>query len=302
MTRIPKTLHYIFGMAHDFGGKPWSLIHHVCLKSAVERIQPDRVCFYYEFEPTGPWWDLSKPMVELVKIKAPKEIFGRPLCHVAHQADVVRLQVLIEHGGIYLDADVLVQKNFDDLLDYPAVLGQEGEGASWGTANAVILAEPGSAFLKRWLNEYRSFRSKGRDEYWSEHSVTLPSKMAPLHPEEVLILSHKAFFWPLWTDEHLHLCEPSMGSSRLEIFGRPNSWPGALSPKQLPQLDNAYAIGCARSLWHPSDHDPPSEKRKARTKWRARSQTSNCRSSETRISTGCKVAYEPEPRAAGYFF
>lgn len=203
MSRIPKLLHYTFGMARDFGGKPWSLMHHVCLMSAIERIRPEKTFFYCQYEPTGPWWQLSRPHVELVQIEAPKEIFGRPLKHVAHQSDVVRLQKLIEHGGIYLDADVLVQRDFDDLLDNSTVLGQEGEGGEYGMANAVILAEPAAPFICRWLEAYRSFRSQGRDEYWNEHSVQLPVKLAREHPDEIAILSPKAFFWPLWTDSHL---------------------------------------------------------------------------------------------------
>ncbi|HXB52909.1 MAG TPA: glycosyltransferase, partial [Rhizomicrobium sp.] len=155
------------------------------------------------YEPSGPWWELSRPLVMVVPIKAPREIFGRPLCHVAHQSDVVRLQKLIEHGGIYLDADVLVHRSFDDLLGHSAVLGQEGEGAQAGMANAVILAEKNAPFLRRWLEEYRSFRSQGRDEYWNEHSVLLPVKLAKAHPSEITVLSPKAFFWPLWTDDHL---------------------------------------------------------------------------------------------------
>ena len=200
MSRIPKVLHYTFGMAPDFGGKPWSLVHHVCLKSAIERLRPDNVFFYYEFEPTGPWWKLSRPLVTMVPIKAPRAIFGRPLVHFAHRSDVVRLQKLIEHGGIYLDADVLVQRDFDELLGHSAVLGQEGE---WGLANAVILAEPQSAFLRRWLDQYKSFRSRGQDEFWAEHGVTLPLKLARDYPDEITVLSHQAFYWPLWTDSHL---------------------------------------------------------------------------------------------------
>jgi hypothetical protein len=204
MARIPKLLHYTFGLGPDFGGKPWSLVHHVCLKSAVERIKPDEVFLYYEYQPTGPWWALSRPLLTPVQIEAPREIFGRPLVHVAHRADVVRLQKLLEHGGIYLDADVLVQRDFDDLLGNSTVMGQEGKDAEYGIANAVILAEPAAPFLRRWLEEYRTFRSVGRDEYWSEHSVLLPAKLATQHPDEITVLSHKAFFWPSWTDEHLH--------------------------------------------------------------------------------------------------
>jgi hypothetical protein len=203
MPVIPKILHYTFGMASDFGGKPWSLVHHVSLKSAIERIKPEQVFFYFEFEPNGPWWDLTRPLVTLVKIEAPREIFGRPLKHVAHRSDVVRLQKLIEHGGIYLDADVLVQRGFDNLLTHSTVLGQEGENAEVGLANAVMLAEPRSPFLCRWLDEYRSFRSTGRDEFWNEHSVELPSKLAKAHPHEITILPYTAFFWPLWSKEHI---------------------------------------------------------------------------------------------------
>jgi hypothetical protein len=191
-------------MASDFGGKPWSLVHHVCLKSAVDRIAPDKAFIYYEFEPYGPWWDLSRELITPVKIEAPREIFGRPLPHVAHRADVVRLQKLIQYGGIYLDADVFVQRSFDELLDHSTVLGKEGDDAGWGLANAVILAEPQSPFLRRWLEEYRSFQGgPPGTKFWNEHSVHLPARLSRAHPEEISLLPHTAFFWPLWTKEHL---------------------------------------------------------------------------------------------------
>ena len=142
-------------------------------------------------------------LVTSKKIEAPREIFGNPLFHVAHRSDVLRLQKLIEHGGIYLDTDVFVHRDFDDLLNNSVVLGQEGVDGDVGLANAVILAEPNAPFLCRWFEEYRSFRSKGNDEFWSEHSVVLPQRLAREHPEEITILPHTAFFWPLWSEEHL---------------------------------------------------------------------------------------------------
>ncbi|MGI4755378.1 MAG: glycosyltransferase family 32 protein [Janthinobacterium lividum] len=203
MSRIPKILHYTFGLAKDFGGKPWSMLHHVCLESAVRRIAPDQVFFYHEYEPSGPWWELSRKLVSPVKIEAPREIFGRPLNHVAHRADVVRLQKLAQVGGIYLDADVLVQRSFDDLLNESTVLGREGVGDDPRMANAIILAEPNAPFIMRWIDQYHSFRSTGRDEFWNEHSVLLPARLAQENPQDITVLDHKAFFWPLWTPEHI---------------------------------------------------------------------------------------------------
>lgn len=198
MSRIPKILHYCFGMAADFGGKPWSLEHHVCVASAIERIRPEATYFYYEYEPQGPWWELTKALVTPVAIRAPREIFGRPVDHPAHRADVVRLEKLIEHGGIYLDSDVFVHRDFADLLDNSTVLGTEAMGRTvYGTANAVIVAEPQAPFLRRWYARYDTFRgSKGR--YWSEHSVQLPNRLAQQHGDEVTILGPRAFFHPIW--------------------------------------------------------------------------------------------------------
>jgi hypothetical protein len=202
MTRIPRILHYVFGLTPDFGGKPWSLVHYVCVKSAIRWIKPEAITLYYEHEPTGPWWALTRPLLTPVKIAAPDEIFGNPLQHFAHRADVVRLHKLMEQGGIYLDVDVLVQRGFDDLLDHPMVLGREGDV---GLCNAVILAEPRARFVERWLETYQLFRSTGFDVFWNEHSVKIPAWLAGRHPEDIEVLSPRAFFWPVWSPEDLSL-------------------------------------------------------------------------------------------------
>jgi hypothetical protein len=202
---IPKIIHYCFWMAEDFGGKEWSLVHHVCLASALDKIKPEKVYLYYAHEPRTAWWDLSRELVTPVKITAPAEIYGRPLMSPAHQADVVRLTKLIDHGGIYLDADVFVHKSFDDLLEGTTVLGEEGPGGHFGVGNAVMLAMPRSLFLTRWLDQYRWFRGgkDNKEAFWNEHSVQLPHFLRKLYPQDVTVLSHLAFYWPLWIEQHL---------------------------------------------------------------------------------------------------
>lgn len=249
-TRIPKTLHYNFGLGADFGGKPWSLVHHVCLRSAIERIAPDEAYLYYEYEPGGPWWRLSRGLVTLVKVQAPREAFGRSLQHVAHRSDVLRLNKLIEYGGIYLDADILVQRSFDDLLCHSAVLGQQGlTDSKVGLANAVILAEPEAPFLKRWLEQYRSFRSQGLDEYYNEHSVKVPAELAGLYPEDVHVLPQTAFYWPLWTPEHLEWIFASnrrvdTGDSYATHLWESHAWKylEGLTPGQVRRQNTNFAV------------------------------------------------------------
>ena len=45
------------------------------------------------------WWERAIPLVSLRPAPATVSIFGRPLAHAAHRADVLRLQLLIAHGG-----------------------------------------------------------------------------------------------------------------------------------------------------------------------------------------------------------
>lgn len=217
---VPNILHFVFGMAPDFGGKSFSLAHYLSVKSAVELNKPSAAIFHYQFEPTGEWWEKAKPLLTLNKISAPDSFMGRPLYHVAHKADVVRLQMLKEHGGVYLDLDTISVKPLTDLLNHSFVIGQELKAAyvpkNWrqrlkynlglikakegatGLCNAVLLSERNSHFVNLWLEEYKTFRSKGRDKYWNEHSVLVPERLAAVHLEKITQLSPYAFHYPLY--------------------------------------------------------------------------------------------------------
>jgi hypothetical protein len=218
---IPNILHFVFGMAPDFGGKPFSLVHYLSVKSAVELNKPTAAIIHFQYEPQGEWWEKAKPLLTLNKIVAPDSFMSRPFYHVAHKADVVRLQALKETGGIYLDLDTISVKPLTDLLNHSFVIGQElkpkyvpknwrqrlkyklglinkNGNASTGLCNAVLFSEKNSEFINLWLNEYKTFRSKGRDKYWNEHSVLVPEKLAATHPEKITKLSPYAFHYPLY--------------------------------------------------------------------------------------------------------
>ena len=248
---IPKHLHFIFGLAPKAqpAGDPaqarrdlmkgWGLSHYVCVRSAIEKIQPNAVSFYLENEPSGPWWELTRPLVDIVEVKAPSEIFGRPVRHYAHKADVIRLERLIQHGGIYLDADVLVHESFDRLLDHSVVMGLEGEG---GLCNAVILAEKEAPFITEWYENYRTFD----DSRWSYHSVILPYELSEKNENGVLKLPEKAFFWPTWRAKDLYAMFGARNDPRVRgdfanhlCEQRARYYLGGLTPGHVRRIDSA---------------------------------------------------------------
>ena len=268
---IPDIFHFVFGMAADFGGRPFGLPHYLAIRSAAEVNRPSTIYFHYEFEPTGPWWEKTKPLLTLNKIKAPTEFMGRKLYHVAHQSDVVRLQALQQTGGIYLDADTISVKPLHELYNHSCIIGQElkpdYQPKNWrqrykyairnffhlisnnkvnGLCNAVLLAEKDSAFIELWLNSYASFRSKGKDKYWNEHSVFMPIKLAKLYPELVTLLAPTAFHWPLYNTSGLQ----DMFEKKIEFpdayvhhLWESFSWDkylGQLTVKDIIEMDSTY--------------------------------------------------------------
>src|SRR5438876_378786 len=108
------------------------------------------IVLHYAHLPQGPWWDAAEDLVIPQRISVTTEIYGRPLSHFAHRADVIRLQILEAEGGIYLDCDTFCLRSLELLRGYPAVMGIE---PNVGLCNAVILAEAGSEFIGAWLKK-----------------------------------------------------------------------------------------------------------------------------------------------------
>jgi hypothetical protein len=190
---IPNIIHFIYGLEKDFGGKPFSYIHYLAIKTAKVVNKPDIIYFHYQFEPKGVWWEQSKKYLTLNNIQPKTEIFGNKLEHFAHKSDVARLEILLKYGGIYLDIDVICINSFAPLLKYKCVLGRE---ENVGLCNAVILAEQNSKFLQIWYENYKNFNG----ENWNEHSVKLPLRLAKKNPKLIHIENEYSFFYPMVND------------------------------------------------------------------------------------------------------
>jgi hypothetical protein len=197
----------------------FSVLSHLSIVSAFHIQRPEKILLHCHTPPHGPWWEatvrLCGPTLSVHLVPALHSIFGRPLAHYAHKSDVVRLQALLAHGGIYLDLDIILTQNLDALRIFPTLLAEEsiapgalnlvthtlGDGYGdlssrargvSGLANAVILAVPQSPFLQRWYDAYRSFDGT----QWDYHSCKLPLLLHQSHPGEAVTLAASGFFLP----------------------------------------------------------------------------------------------------------
>ena len=131
---IPKRIHYCW-----FGGNPKPKLAEKCIKS-WKKYCPD----YEMNEWNEDNFDISSaPLYVRQAYEAKKWAFV---------TDYVRLKVVYDHGGIYMDTDVELKKNLDPLLEYHAYFGFE-DGVHVNTGLGFG-AEKGAKILADMMEVY----------------------------------------------------------------------------------------------------------------------------------------------------
>ena len=140
---IPKIIHYCW-----FGGGPISPESRRCMES-WKKYCPD----YKIIEWNEQNFDISTSRYAQQAYEAKKYAFV---------SDYVRLAVLYEYGGIYLDTDVELVRPLDELLEYKGFIGMErstptphGRTLLVNTGSGVG-AEPGCGMIGKMLEVYRN--------------------------------------------------------------------------------------------------------------------------------------------------
>ncbi|KAI0859486.1 hypothetical protein F4860DRAFT_483015 [Xylaria cubensis] len=217
---IPNHVHFIFGLSNPYTEPSvgtFNFISYLAVRSAVVGIRAENISLHYTYlaDPPAPepnknplsnrWVDRLKDEITLV-YHSPDEMAAlknQPGAHwqAAHVSDILRLNLLREQGGIYLDIDAFGLRPFTDLLRSPRdiIMGHEG-GNRAGLCNAVMVARKNSTFIDRWVAEYNHV---DLSHEWNFHSVILPKKLQLQNPDDICTLPPSAFFWPTWTWHHV---------------------------------------------------------------------------------------------------
>lgn len=255
---IPLHFHYIsFKAPKERGGKPFGYANYLCLYSAIKTHPEALFHFYFDDMPIGKWFELLKPFLTLHQIEPPKTIFGQPLKRIEHQADIARLEILTETGGIYLDTDMFICKSLEPLLDHRYVMGIEN---GQGLCNGVILTEPHSPFIEEWRKAYHpesTLPGAGFDPNgWGEMSVKFPEQLAKRYGEYATILSTYAFFQPSGSSMGLELLFDDPTYTNPEAFAHhlwaSQAWSKYLAPMTPEKVlkNPGYFYQLVRKTFH----------------------------------------------------
>ena len=141
---IPKVVHYIW-----LGGKPKDKLTEICLLTFKDKM-PN-----YEFI------EWNETNLDLDKIARENKFFAecRKRNLYAFMADYLRIKILYEQGGIYIDTDVQAIKSLDPLLDRNLILGYEEctiDVVHKQIGTGFMACEKGNWFIKKVYDYYNN--------------------------------------------------------------------------------------------------------------------------------------------------
>ena len=152
-----------------FGVNEVQFGHFISILSVLRNHKPEKVMIHCDCNQLiGEYYERvlkisqkTKTQVIVRNIVKPLEIFGQQLSEESlnwHSADIMRIKVLQEFGGIYLDRDTYVVKSLDTFRKYEMTLEWYKERDV--LAIHVLIARRNARYLKLWLESYRLYDSK----------------------------------------------------------------------------------------------------------------------------------------------
>ncbi|XP_070569797.1 uncharacterized protein [Ptychodera flava] len=184
---VPNIAHFIWFTCHEF-----RFDHLIPILSAFYVMKADRIMFHTDCEPDSRWWKEAKniPVLEVIPRLRKTKIHNSTLNIdlPEHAADVVRLEILLEIGGVYLDTDVVVVNSLEPLRHYEFVIGQP---AAHIFNNGMIVATKNSTFLKMFYDSYKSYDG----DCFTCNSGQRPFQLSRQNPELVHVEQSSVVEW-----------------------------------------------------------------------------------------------------------
>ena len=187
---IPEIIHFIWIYpAHT----PMEFHHMICVLAAVKNIKPRGVILWKTSKPVGRWWQFVRqivPHMALWDLKETGVLNGKNISRPEHRSDIARLDILIKHGGIYIDFDLIVLKPLNAFYAYDVTMGAESPHL---LGSGLILSRKNATFLQIWRESYSSFNGN----IWNYHSTKKPMELAKQYPS-LIHIDWFGFHRPNW--------------------------------------------------------------------------------------------------------
>ena len=206
---IPKIIHYCW-----FGRGPMPEDNLKCIES-WKKFLPDYKLMLW-----------NEDNYDVNSIKFTRQAYQKK--KYAFVIDPVRLQLLREHGGIWLDTDIEIIKNLDPLLELPAFMSFESDTL---LHTGIVGSEKGAA----WTDEYWKYMNRKPFIRWNGRLNKTPS---------TVIISRILKKRGVKLDNTFHIYDDS-----LHIFPKDYFCPKDYKTGKITITDNTYCIHHFAGSW-----------------------------------------------------
>ena len=211
---IPKIIHYCW-----FGENPLPKLAKKCIKS-WKKYCPD----YELIEWNESNYDIANaPLYVRQAYEAKKWAFV---------TDYVRLQVVYENGGIYLDTDVEIIKPIEDLLKYDAFFGVQHD--NYIATGLGFGAVRGNALVYTIMSDYNDIPFIKEDG--SFDMLDCPHRNSHIFLDYGFILNGEVQI-----------------INKISVFSTEYFCPMNWKDRQITVTDNTYSIHWYTASWHTKD-------------------------------------------------
>lgn len=176
---IPNIIHYVL-----FNKTTINFIMYLSILSVIKVQKPSVIYIHINNDNfTDKYWNnllhISSKYnvdIELSFLMQPTHVYGQRLSSIYHTSDISRIFVLRKYGGIYLDIDMLMINNVNNLRSYECVIGWPEKDY---VGSQFIMAKTNSEFLKLWQEGYKKYRSRD----WYYNAGRYPTELLEKNPK-----------------------------------------------------------------------------------------------------------------------
>ena len=200
---IPRIAHYIW-----FGEDPMTYMFFVSVLSCLHIANLNTVYIHGDHHPSGEYWGKLQGdnRVRWIFRARPAMVYGIQLNHVAHEADVIAADVIIKHGGVHVDPDVIFTRSLStsSLWQYEAVAAPsqtDMEGFPNIINYGLFMGARGAKFWRHVQSVQREFRAR----QWNWNSARAVYKVYERNPDLLYVtpylqvMCYKGECIPRWT-------------------------------------------------------------------------------------------------------
>ena len=204
---VPNIAHIIWAT----GDKEMDFLFYLCVLSLLHVQAVEAVYIYGESPPTGRYWSLlNDTRIKTVHRQFHGTVYNNPVRNIAHISDVLRTDIMLNSGGIYIDVDAVFVKPLSDYIrGYEAVMTldfyfKQNRPFPNTLNNGVMLGKKGATFWKLYMESMRTYY----DDNWGHNSLHMPYKIKERHPETLHIEPHLQVMCvdlvclPTWSPEY----------------------------------------------------------------------------------------------------